>query len=140
METVTVTRDIAAPPGTIRDLIADTEAFMRAGGFDTVVVEDDHIELENGVGLATITLTLTIDTDAEAALRYHQTAGIFEEMETVYTVEPAAEGTRVTARTNFALDLEFIGGILDATVIKRQRRRELESQFDWLASRAATDG
>ena len=53
--------------------------------------------------------------DSEADLAYEQTDGFFE-----------------TMTTGFALDVALVGQVLDATVIKRQRRSELESQFDWL--------
>ena len=68
------------------------------------------------VGLATVTLDLRV-VDSEADLAYEQTDGFFE-----------------TMTTEFALDVALVGQVLDATVIKRQRRSELESQFDWLES------
>lgn len=43
-------------------------------------------------------------------------------------------GTEVVATTDCALDLAVVGEFLDATVIKRQRRIELEAQFDYLES------
>jgi len=54
-------------------------------------------------------------------------------MQTVYTVTEVDGGSEVTATTEFALDVALVGEILDTTVIKRQRRHELESQFDRLA-------
>jgi hypothetical protein len=56
-------------------------------------------------------------------------------MQTTYTVTETATGSEVTAATEFALDVAVIGEILDATVIKRQRRKELSAQFDWLDDR-----
>ncbi|PSP27569.1 hypothetical protein BRC65_04980 [Halobacteriales archaeon QH_2_65_14] len=41
-----------------------------------------------------------------------------------------ASGYRPT--TEFALDVEVVGATLDATIIARQRRKELERQFDYL--------
>jgi hypothetical protein len=41
-----------------------------------------------------------------------------------------ASGYRPT--TEFALDVEIVGATLDATIIARQRRTELERQFDYL--------
>jgi len=42
------------------------------------------------------------------------------------------QGTEVVATIGFALDVGLVGGLLDATIIKRQRRRELNAQFDAL--------
>jgi hypothetical protein len=53
-------------------------------------------------------------------------------METRYTVSERNGGSTVTGETSFNLDIALVGQFLDATVIKRQRRREIESQFDWL--------
>nr|WP_256335738.1 hypothetical protein [Halopenitus persicus] len=58
-------------------------------------------------------------------------------MTTSYTVTAADGGSEVTATTEFALDVAIVGDVLDATVIKRQRRRELEAQFDWLEAQTA---
>ncbi|MFW5934441.1 MAG: hypothetical protein ACOCQL_01170 [Halolamina sp.] len=38
----------------------------------------------------------------------------------------------VTDRREFGADVALVGKLLDATVNKRQRRRELAQQFDWL--------
>jgi carbon monoxide dehydrogenase subunit G len=132
MQTIAISRDLDAPPDRVRALIADTEAFTAAGGFDGVTVDGDRIHLTNGVGIATIELTLAIEEDEEAALAYRQVDGIFGEMETRYTVSERNGGSTVTGETSFNLDIALVGQFLDATVIKRQRRREIESQFDWL--------
>lgn len=133
MQTVTVSRMIGAPADAVRDGIVDVEPFMRAAGFDDVTVEGDEIRLENRVGIATIQLTLERVDDPEAVLAYEQREGIFESMRTVYRVADAgAEGTRVEAATDFSLDVALVGDLLDATIIRRQRRKELEAQFDHL--------
>lgn len=132
MQTVSISRDLDAPPERVRELIDDTEAFTAAGGFDTVTVEGDRIYLQNGVGIATIELTLAIEEDDDAALAYRQVEGIFGAMETRYLVTEREGGSTVTGETHFELDLALVGELLDATVIKRQRRREIEKQFDWL--------
>jgi len=132
MHSVSVSREVAAPPDAIRERMQDVGAFMRAAAFDEVVVEGDRIELENGVGIATIELTLELIDEPGAALAYRQRDGIFEEMVTRYTLEETEKGTEVTAETGFAIDVALVGKLLDATVIERQRRRELEQQFDWL--------
>jgi hypothetical protein len=98
-------------------------------------VDGDHLHLENQVGLATVELDLRVVERPDADLAYEQADGFFETMDTVYTVEPVDGGTEVTATTDFELDVALVGAILDATVIKRQRRHELTSQFDWLAER-----
>jgi hypothetical protein len=54
-----------------------------------------------------------------------------------YVIEEGAEGVTLTATTEFELDRDLVGPILDATVISRQRKRELTRQFDYLASELA---
>ncbi|GAB6859983.1 SRPBCC family protein [Haloplanus litoreus] len=138
METVTVSRTISAPESTLSDAITDVEPFMRAAGFDEVVVEGDEIRITNRVGIAEIQLTLGIIDLPDAVLAYEQCDGLFESMRTVYRLEDAGEvGVRVEAETNFALDVALVGELLDATVVSRQRRRELDAQFDYLDSLAA---
>lgn len=137
METVSVSREITAPPDAVRERMQDIGPFMRAAGFDEVDVKGDRIDLTNGVGIATIELTLELAEDPDAALTYRQVEGIFEEMVTRYTVNPSDSGTKVTAETEFAIDVALVGKLMDATVIKRQRRKELEQQFDWLAAELA---
>ena len=132
MQSVTVSRRVDAPPERVLAAMDDLEAFMLAADFTEVAVDGDDMHLENQVGLATVTLDLRIvETDADLA--YEQTDGFFETMDTEYYVESVgAGGSEVSATTDFELDLALVGQILDATVIKRQRRHELEAQFDWL--------
>lgn len=113
--------------------MADLGPFMASAGFDEVAVDGDTLEVANRVGVATIELTLEV-IDDDAHLAYRQRDGIFEEMETRYVVAAADGGSEVTATTEFALDVALVGDVLDATVIKRQRRKELSAQFDWLES------
>lgn len=134
MQTVSVSRRVDAPPERVRDAMADLEAFMLGAGFTDVVVDGDDVHLENQVGLATVELDLRLVENPDADLAYEQADGFFKTMTTVYAVEPVDGGSEVTATTDFALDLALVGQILDATVIKRQRRHELEAQFDWLES------
>ncbi|MFB6169846.1 MAG: SRPBCC family protein [Haloarculaceae archaeon] len=134
MQQVTVTRRVAASPETVTDAIRDVGPFMRAGGFDGVAVEGDRVTLVNRVGLASIELELELEDREGAVLAYSQRDGIFEEMETWYEVAPADSGTEVRATTTFAIDVDLVGFLLDKTVVKRQRRRELEAQFDFLES------
>jgi hypothetical protein len=89
------------------------------------------------MGVATIELTLELVDDRDADLAFVQTEGLFEEMAASYVVVPAEGGSLVTATTEFALDVAVVGSVLDATVVKRQRRSELKAQFDWLAETAA---
>lgn len=131
METVAVSRTIGASPEAIRAVIRDVEPFMAAAGFDDVSVDGDRLCIENSVGLLTITLELRV-LDTTDVLAYEQLDGIFEEMVTRYRLETTADGTTVTATTEFALDAPLVGPILDATIITRQRRTELENQFDYL--------
>lgn len=134
MNSVTVSRHLDASPEAARDRIRDLEPFVRAGGFDEVLVDGDRIELTNRVGIATVELTLDLVDEPDAALAYRQREGIFEEMRTRYTVESrtGGEGCTVTGTTEFAVDVALVGDLLDATVIERQRRREIAAQFDWL--------
>jgi len=132
MESVTVSRRLDAPVDVVRDRVRDVEGFMRAGGFDEVVVDGDRVELTNRVGIATVSLSLELLDDEAAALAYRQRDGLFETMTSRYTLTPADGGCEVTAHTEFQLDLALVGELMDATVIKRQRRRELNAQFDWL--------
>ena len=125
MESVSVTRTFDADPETVRDAMADVQPFMAAAGFDATRVDGDDMTIVNGFGLAAIELDLTIVDRDDVELAYEQDEGIFEEMWTTYEVEAEDAGTRVTATTEFALDVAVVGAVLDATVIKRQRRREL---------------
>ncbi|MCU4716967.1 SRPBCC family protein [Halapricum hydrolyticum] len=131
MESVTVTRTIEAPPEEIEDVLADLEPFMRASGFDEVDVEGDRLEISKALGLLRISLTLEVYEDDEAALAYEQTEGNFESMTTTYALSEQDGETEVTAETEFALDAPG-GSILDATVVQRQRRKELEAQLNYL--------
>jgi len=136
MESITVSRSIDAPPDAVREAMYDFGPFMRAAGFDEVDVDGDVLRLANRVGPATIELELVVrETDHDLA--YDQREGIFEEMRTTYDVEPSGEGSQVTATTDFALDVAIIGEVLDSTIIKRQRRVELDAQFDWLETATA---
>ncbi|MFB6087480.1 MAG: SRPBCC family protein [Haloarculaceae archaeon] len=134
MQSVTMSRHVDAPPDAVREAMADVEAFMLGAGFTEATVDGDRLHLENHVGLATVELDLRL-LDTDDAFAYEQADGMFESMTTTYTVEPDDGGSLVTARTEFELDLAVVGAVLDATVIERQRRRELRQQFDWLAER-----
>lgn len=154
MQTVSVHREIDAPAGAVREAMADREAFMRGGGFDEATVDGDRIHLANSVGLLTIELDLAVTEATDRTFVYEQFDGIFESMTTTFTIEDAGENgggsaveqeggaedrVTVVAETRFALDASLVGPILDATVIKRQRRTELEGHFDYLAARATDD-
>jgi len=132
MQTVSMERDLAAPPGEVRDAMGDVEAFMASGGFDDVTVDGDRVHLENSVGLLTIELDLALVEEPDAALAYEQREGLFAAMTTRFVLEPSASGTTVVGETEFELDRGLVGPILDATIIKRQRRKELEGHFAYL--------
>jgi carbon monoxide dehydrogenase subunit G len=136
MQSVTLSRRVDAPPDAVREAMADVEGFMLGAGFSEATVDGDELHIANHVGLATVELDLRL-LDTDAALAYEQVDGIFEAMTTTYDLEPDDCGTLVTARTEFELDVALVGAILDATVIKRQRRSELRQQFDWLESQVA---
>jgi xanthine/CO dehydrogenase XdhC/CoxF family maturation factor len=132
MQSVSVSRRLAASREEVLAAIEDVEAFMLAGGFNEATVTDGVLHLVNHVGLARMELDLRLVEREGAVLAYEQAEGFFETMETVYEIDEDDDGVVVTATTDFALDLAVVGAVLDATVIKRQRRKELEAQFDWL--------
>jgi carbon monoxide dehydrogenase subunit G len=134
MQTVSLSRDLDAPPEAVREAMWDLEPFMRAGGFDEVTVDGDEVRLVNHVGFAELTLTLAVSDPPDGTLAYEQVDGVFESMRTVYEVTPTDGGCRVTATTGFALDVALVGDLLDGTIISRQRKREFEGQFDYLAA------
>lgn len=105
---------------------------MEAAGFTDVVVEDDEIRIANIGGILPIELVLAVVDRPDAVLAYEQREGIFKSMTTEYSVLKDGSRTTVEARTEFALDAPVAGPVLDATLVKRQRRQELEAQFDYL--------
>lgn len=136
MQSVTVTRTIPASMDAVRDAMMDLEPFTRAAGFDDVAVDGESIRVANQVGVAEIELELAVVDDPDAALAIEQREGIFEDMRTAYALTETENGVDVTATTDFALDVPVVGGLLDATIIKRQRRRELRGQLDYLETAA----
>lgn len=136
METVTVSRDVTVEPDAIRAGFDDMEAFMEAAGFDEVTVDGERVHVGRNIGLAELELTLEV-LESDAALACEQVEGMFEEMATIYRVEGDGAGTTITATTEFELG-GMIGSALDATLIKRQRTKELEDQLAYL-ERQATD-
>ena len=133
METVSLSRRFDTDPETLRALITDVEPFMYGADFDTVDREGTTLTLENSVGLATIELEVELVDDPDAALAYEHRDGVFKEMTTRYELTGRGDHTELTATTDFEVDVALVGLILDATVIKRQRRRELTAQFEYLA-------
>jgi len=132
METVTVGRTIGGDADRIRAAMTDVGPFMRAANFSDVTVDGDVVRIANRVGLATIELTLEVVEDKDAVLAYEQRDGIFDEMTTRYTVTEAPDAVEVEATTEFAVQARLVGPLLDATVVSRQRRKELNAQFDHL--------
>lgn len=136
MQSVTVSRVVEADSETLARLITDVGPFMRAAGFDEVTVDGNRFTIRNHVGLLTIELDLEV-VESDSVLAYEQREGIFESMETRYEVDERDEGTEVRAATTFALDVALVGELMDATVVKRQRRKELTAQFEYLEAEAA---
>lgn len=133
MARVVVERSIATPVDRIESAMTDVKSFLRSAGFDSVAVDGDSILIENHVGILTIELDCRLVDDDGAVLAYEQIDGIFDAMQTRYTVDPASdERVTVVAETTFTLDARLMGPLLDATVVSRQRRRELQAQFDYL--------
>jgi len=140
MEQVTVTRRVAAPPADVREAIADVGWFMRAADFTDVTVEGDVVAIENRVGLATMGLTVDLVDVPGAALAYEQREGMFDEMQTRVEVAQDGDGSEVTATTEFELGHGLVGSALDATLVARQRRKELTAQLDALVERFGEGG
>lgn len=135
METISMSRRFDTDAETLRELVTDIEPFMRGAGFDSVSRDESRLHIENSVGLATIELELEVVDRPDAVLAYEHREGIFETMTTWYELATVGDRTELTATTEFELDVTLVGMILDATVIKRQRRKELTAQFDYLAER-----
>lgn len=140
METVSMEQTFEAGPEQIRDLVTDVGPFMRACGFDTVTVDGSTVTIENGVGLATVELELELVDRDGAVLAYEQRDGIFEEMVTWYELRGENGTSTLSVTTEFALDIALVGMILDATVIRRQRRTELAAQFEFLDDAVSGSG
>ncbi|MFW5955778.1 MAG: SRPBCC family protein [Halorhabdus sp.] len=137
MASVERSRVLGAEPGVVEDLLTgDVEALVTAAGYDSVTVEGDRIDIEQRLGLATLSLTLRRRSDAEATLAIEQEEGHFETMWTEYDVEPTDGGTELTARTEFTLG-GVAGSVLDETLVRRQRTKELEAQLDDVEQRVA---
>lgn len=139
MERFSMEQTFDASPETIRALVTDIRPFIQACGFDTVTVDGSRVHIENSVGLASIELELELVDRPGAVLAYEQRDGIFEEMTTRYEVNGEADTTTVSVVTDFALDVALVGMILDATVIKHQRQRELRAQFDYLSDKVSSE-
>lgn len=137
MDSVTVTRALDADPAAVRAAMTDLDPFMTAAGFDEVTVDGDTIRVRNRVGIADIELALELVDAPDADLAYEQREGLFAEMRTAYRVAATDGGSEVTATTRFAVGAGPLGDVLDATIISRQRRRELAAQLDWLEATAA---
>jgi len=134
MTSVSVSRVLDEDVEVVRERMHDVETFLRAAGFDEVRRNDSRVVITNEVGPATIELTLEPFDDPDAEFAYRQREGIFEEMVTTYAVTSDQASTTVVAETEFSLDVALVGSVLDSTVIKRQRRRELNAQLAYLGS------
>lgn len=140
MTKVRGSRTYPAPASAVQTIIdRDVQSFIGAGGFDTVTKTGDRITVTRNLGLATIELTVLVDRGSNGVLRLEAIDGIFDRMETEYSVESTTSGSRVTAWTTFSLGGVF-GRALDATLVTTQRKREFEEQFDYLESQLAVDG
>lgn len=137
MESVTISRTFEATPDAIRDAMNDIGPFTKAAGFDDVTVDGTRTDVANQVGIATLELTLRLLENHSSDRAYEQQEGIFEEMTTEYEVSETEDRSEVTATTVFALDVALVGDVLDSTIIKRQRQKELTAQFDWLEQQVA---
>ncbi len=138
MAKVEIEWHLEASPQAVRDVVADVESFMLAAGFDEVRVEEERLHLEMVLGIARMDLTLKFIDNHPSVLAYEQIDGIFESMMTYYEVEAEDSGSLIRGVTEFQLG-GVVGSILDATIIKRQRTREFESQFEWLEQQVTNE-
>jgi hypothetical protein len=138
METVSLSRSFEGDTAVVREAMTEVKPFMEAAGFDEVTVDGDRVTITNHVGLLTIELDLRL-IDTDGVIAYEQVDGIFDSMETRYTLSGGDGTVTVTATTDFALDVAMVGSILDGTIISRQRRKDLSAQFDYLEDVAARD-
>ncbi|MFB6137216.1 MAG: SRPBCC family protein [Halobacteriaceae archaeon] len=136
MASVTVSRVIDADVDDVVAAMNDVEPFVRSAGFDEVRYDGAEIRVAKDMGPMRIELTLAEADDPDAAVVHVQREGIFEHMRTEYRVAEVDGRVEVTGETEFALDAAVVGPVLDATVIRRVRRTELNNQFDYLQERA----
>lgn len=133
METVLVKRAFEAPETAVRDVVLeDVPAFIRASGFDRVTVEGTSYTVSRDIGIATFELTLD-RVESDCLLEFEQVEGIFDRMWTEYRLEATPEGCELIATTEFTLG-GVLAPVLDGTMIKTQRKREFELQFNYVAS------
>lgn len=138
METVSVSRTFDSPPDAVREVIlADVPAFIRASGFDSVLIDGEEITVSREIGIATFELTLE-ERESNHLLAFDQTAGLFERMWTDYRLEATDTGSKLTATTEFTIG-GVLAPVLDGTMIHKQRTREFELQFDYVAEQLASD-
>lgn len=135
MGSVSVSQWFDAPPAAVEAVLADDEPLLRAAGFDEVDVDGTTVEVSTRIGLAELSLTLQRVEPDDAVVAYEQREGFFEEMRTAYAVRPTDGGSRVTATTTFELPVPLVGDVLDATVVERKRRRELDAQLGYIQQR-----
>lgn len=132
METVTVTRSFDAPEVAVREVVLDDiPAFVRASGFDRIDVVDEAITVSKDIGMATFELTLE-QRESNHLLAFEQTEGLFDRMWTDYRLDSDEDGSKLTATTEFSLG-GVLAPVLEPTMITRQRTREFERQFDYVA-------
>lgn len=136
METVSVTRKFETPADVVREAIQDTEAFLRAVGFD-VSRDGEVLTLSKEVAIKRIELEVQL-VDDDATLTYEQVEGIFEEMRTWYTVTETDEGCRVTADTRFEPPTSGFGTFITETAVRMQRQSELADLETFVEERRLT--
>ncbi|MFB6146877.1 MAG: SRPBCC family protein [Halobacteriaceae archaeon] len=136
MESVSVRRRIDARADTIRSLVTDTEAFMEAGGFEDVSVEDEQIEFTTGIGPASTTMRLRMVPDEDAVIAFELADGPLKEFNGSYTVEETSTGTVVIAQAGIQLTDIAISSLFDGTVLKSRLRNVFEAQVDYLEREA----
>jgi len=137
MASVERSRVLDADPDVVEELLTgDVEGLVTAAGYDSVSIDGERIEIEQRLGLATLSLTFRRRDDEDVSLALEQTAGHFETMWTEYDVQPAGDGTELTARTEFTLG-GVAGSVLDETLVRRQRTTELDAQLDDVERRLA---
>lgn len=139
METISVDREYDAPEHRLHSVFEDVAGFFDAAGFD-VDRTHDRLELSKQVAVTQFELHVKLHETESATLAYEQVSGPFKEMTTRYHVDSSATGSCLTIETSFEPPATGFGSFLNGTVIKRQRRMELDAVASLLKTNDETSG
>lgn len=139
METISVDREYDAPEHRVRSLLGDVTEFFDAAGFD-VARTDDRLKLSKRVAVTQFELHVKLHETGSAALAYEQVSGPFEAMVTRYHVDSSSTGSCLTIETSFEPPATGFGAFINGTVVKRQRRTELDAVASLLETNGEASG